>query len=416
MAITHPTANLFHDTRRQLNGTEKYPVKLNIYYLASRKRYKLPYNLTKDEWLKINSPKLRDIELKNIKTKLDFYIGNKFEECLKKIDEPFTFEKFEKFYFEKNKPIPKCLDVYSTYQSLIDKMELEGNVGNAKIHKCALKTFKKLKKRLNFSDVTIEFLKDYEKLMAADGLSTAYIAMNLRTLRSVYNHAISSGSISNENYPFSRKMNDKKFKIKVGANTKKALTTHQLKQFKNHVASSPAQQKALDFWMLSFYCNGMNFKDIGRLKYKDTSNNKIEFIRAKTKNSTNSSQTIRFDITPEIQEFLNKYANPKISNETYLFNILKEDISPKQEMVMIQSFTRNLRKHLKKVCKDLKFDFNVSACWARHSFATYLKRSGVTTEVIGEALGHTSITTTRNYLDSFDDEALAKTAKLLSEI
>ena len=83
---------------------------------------------------------------------------------------------------------------------------------------------------------------------------------------------------------------------------------------------------------------------------------------------------------------------------------------------MIQSFTRNLTKHLKKVCEDLKYGFNISACWARHSFATYLKRSGVTSEVISEALGHTSITTTRNYLDSFDDEALSKTAKLLSEI
>ncbi len=64
----------------------------------------------------------------------------------------------------------------------------------------------------------------------------------------------------------------------------------------------------------------------------------------------------------------------------------------------------------------MSFGFSISTGWARHSFATYLKRSGSTPEVIGEALGHTSITTTRNYLDSFDDTALKNTANLLSQI
>jgi integrase/recombinase XerD len=41
---------------------------------------------------------------------------------------------------------------------------------------------------------------------------------------------------------------------------------------------------------------------------------------------------------------------------------------------------------------------------ARHSISTIMKRSGVSTEFIQEALGHTNIKTTENYLDSFEKE------------
>lgn len=41
---------------------------------------------------------------------------------------------------------------------------------------------------------------------------------------------------------------------------------------------------------------------------------------------------------------------------------------------------------------------------ARHTFSTVLKRSGASTEFIQEALGHTDMKTTENYLDSFEKE------------
>ena len=48
---------------------------------------------------------------------------------------------------------------------------------------------------------------------------------------------------------------------------------------------------------------------------------------------------------------------------------------------------------------------------ARHSFATVLKRSGVNTSIISEAMGHSSERVTQIYLDSFEntqiDEAMS---------
>ena len=43
---------------------------------------------------------------------------------------------------------------------------------------------------------------------------------------------------------------------------------------------------------------------------------------------------------------------------------------------------------------------------ARHSFATVLKRSGVSTSIISESLGHSSEKITQIYLDSFENSQI----------
>ena len=50
---------------------------------------------------------------------------------------------------------------------------------------------------------------------------------------------------------------------------------------------------------------------------------------------------------------------------------------------------------------------------ARHSFATVLKRSGVNTSLICEALGHSSERVTQIYLDSFGNDQMEDAMKNL---
>uniref|UniRef100_UPI003567D125 tyrosine-type recombinase/integrase n=1 Tax=Parabacteroides merdae TaxID=46503 RepID=UPI003567D125 len=50
---------------------------------------------------------------------------------------------------------------------------------------------------------------------------------------------------------------------------------------------------------------------------------------------------------------------------------------------------------------------------ARHSFATVLKRSGVNTTLICEALGHSSERVTQIYLDSFGNDQMEDAMKNL---
>ncbi|MBD0284845.1 MAG: tyrosine-type recombinase/integrase, partial [Flavisolibacter sp.] len=57
---------------------------------------------------------------------------------------------------------------------------------------------------------------------------------------------------------------------------------------------------------------------------------------------------------------------------------------------------------MKEILLNLGIDKKATTYAARHTFSTVLKRSGASTEFIQEALGHTDIKTTEQYLDSFD--------------
>ena len=53
---------------------------------------------------------------------------------------------------------------------------------------------------------------------------------------------------------------------------------------------------------------------------------------------------------------------------------------------------------------------------ARHSYATVLKRKGASALIISENLGHSSLKTTENYLDSFTNDVKRETAALLRDL
>jgi site-specific recombinase XerD len=63
-----------------------------------------------------------------------------------------------------------------------------------------------------------------------------------------------------------------------------------------------------------------------------------------------------------------------------------------------------VNKYLKQIVSKLDIDKPVTTYYARHTFATVLKRNGVSPLFISESLGHSSLKTTENYLDSFEDD------------
>jgi site-specific recombinase XerD len=69
---------------------------------------------------------------------------------------------------------------------------------------------------------------------------------------------------------------------------------------------------------------------------------------------------------------------------------------------------------MKKIATEVGIEKTVTTYTARHSFSTVLKRSGVSTEYIGESLGHNNLRTTELYLDSFEDETKKEVAKHLT--
>ncbi len=99
-----------------------------------------------------------------------------------------------------------------------------------------------------------------------------------------------------------------------------------------------------------------------------------------------------------------------------VFNILKHGLNYKDTRRLVQNHTDVVNKYMKIIGQKLGISKKIKTNVARHSFATYLYRRGTQIGIISEALGHSSIQTTRLYLASFDEETLQKTADLLDEI
>jgi integrase len=110
---------------------------------------------------------------------------------------------------------------------------------------------------------------------------------------------------------------------------------------------------------------------------------------------------------------MERYGTKDKRPEHYVFSIMNKGLSPLKQYERVPVFTRFINDGMKAICEELGIDKNVTTIVSRRSFRTQLKRSGVSTEFIQEALGHTDKGTTENYLDSFENEVKKQYAQNL---
>lgn len=134
---------------------------------------------------------------------------------------------------------------------------------------------------------------------------------------------------------------------------------------------------------------------------------RIVYVRAKTKNTKNSQGHNIIKIEPEIERILNRYSR---ENE-YVFPILQPGLTELTMRYRIKGTLKKISKDLKEIAGELEIECadQITHYWARHTYATTLKRSGVSTAVISEALGHSSEATTKAYLDKFEQSEIDNT-------
>jgi integrase/recombinase XerD len=174
-------------------------------------------------------------------------------------------------------------------------------------------------------------------------------------------------------------------------------------------------QQAKDYWLFSYFGNGMNPKDIANLKYKNINGDYIHFERSKTERSLrNDPKLITVFITGDMKNIIDRWGNKEKSPNNYIFPILENGLSPLKQYELIKDFVRFINDWMKYILKDAGIDKKATTYVARHTFSTVLKRSGASTEFIQEALGHSDLKTTENYLDSFDNETKKEFANRLS--
>lgn len=399
------------DIRRK-KESEKYPVKLRVYGKQTKieKWYSLDIDLSVNEfdviWINSKNKDLRGTN-KTIRLKLQAIETRANDEA--KVMTVFDFETFEKKLFRKatdNNNIKYYFD-------LSVKANLDNNkIGTAESYKYTLNSFAeflepkaKVKtkiEKLTFDTITVKWLKDYEKFMLDEGKSYTTIGIYTRTLRAVFNNAISSNDINKDIYPFGEKKN-KKYQIPTSKKVKKALSSNELKILFDAKVTSENEQQSKDFWFFSYACNGMNFKDISLLKYSNIKEDSFSYYRAKTFDKSNEKETITIYLTDFTKGIISKYGNKNKSG--YVFNIVSAKDSSQIQYSKIKNFTRLTNDHIKRVAKSNDLPDDISTYWARHSFATQSIRKGATMEFVSEALNHSDLSVTKHYFAGFEDEA-----------
>ena len=235
------------------------------------------------------------------------------------------------------------------------------------------------------------------------------IGMYMRNLRAIKNGAILSGTLDNSYYSFGRG----RYEIPISESRKLALPLHTIKQiYQFESLTDPTISKYRDLWMFSYFCNGANFNDILRLKFRNINGNEISFFRGKTINTSKNKKEIVVYLTDEMREIINRIGNPIQLPDNYIFPYLTGKESVEKEYEIIKDVIKRTNKRMDRISKNLGIQ-KVTTYTARHSYATVLKRSGANIAFISESLGHSDLKTTENYLASFETEEREKNAKLL---
>ncbi len=394
---------------------DTYPVKLRVTYNRYCKYYILRQSnkesiyLTKTDFNKVMGDRPRDEH-----KKLSRILNAHEEKATKDIESlpVFTFEKFERKYFDKTE---NNINVISALKNKAQLLRSEGRISTAVTYECSINSLKKYtgKDNLPFEKVDTHFLNEYEKWMLSKDNSNTTISMYVRNVRTIFNESERSGVIKQGLYPFGKD----KYIIPGGRNVKKALTLQEVGLIANYKAKEgTSEHRYRDYWLFSYLCNGINVKDIANLKYSNIDGEVISFVRAKTQRENKANQrTIIVVISKEIGRIIDTWGNKPGTKNKYIFPILEDDFTPEQAYGKIRQVTKLINSYVSNIAETIGITNRVTSYTARHSFATVLKRSGASLEYISESLGHSNIGTTENYLADFEIDEKRKWAESLTK-
>lgn len=120
-------------------------------------------------------------------------------------------------------------------------------------------------------------------------------------------------------------------------------------------------------------------------------------------------------LMPQAQEIIEKYSREDATEDDYIFPILDRVAHKTEQQIynrlhkMLAHINRELKEWSKRICLRTPLTTYV----ARHTYATVLKRSGVNIAIISESLGHSDLSTTQIYLDSFENSQIDEAMKNL---
>ena len=289
-------------------------------------------------------------------------------------------------------------DIFNEY---IEHLRQEKRTGYMKSVLQVYNSLVKYNGHLNiyFDEVDFRWLREYEIWLKGEGLAVNTIGIRFRTLRTIYNYALTNDWVKAENYPF------KKYKVsKLSEETiKRALSKEDINRILLYPCSSGYTRLAIDIFAFTYYVGGINFVDIANLTHSNLINGCLVYKRQKT------GKLIRVPLPQQALELIYKYRS-----STYLFPIYNETHQTEQAKAnRLHKVITKVNNHLKQIGEELNLPITLTTYVARHSQATVMKKAGVPTALISQIMGHSSERVTKIYLDSFGNDQMDEAMKNL---
>jgi len=256
---------------------------------------------------------------------------------------------------------------------------------------------------LNYIDT--DYLERFERFLSNDyGNAPNTINKNFTAIRNIIKKALKNHLIAVNpliNFEGAKRAKAKE-KTKLSIKQIHALEALELDKGSN-------LWHARNYFMFSFYSGGIRFGDVCCLKWSEIKDGQIVYRMNKNK------KVLRFDLNEHQQEILDAYAVNR-KPDGFIFNLLNnhKDYSDAAYLrKRISSNNAKVNKWLKRLAKMVNPPIEgISFHVARHSYAQHaVSEKGLRIVELRQALRHSSIETTEQYLKGLDDELANKAMK-----
>ena len=397
---------LLYTSKMLKNG--EHPILLRIIKDRQQIKISLGINCHADQWDDSNNqPKRRHPLYHEIKTAIA-----KAEKNAEKLildyenqDKPYTLDELKAKLLRQDKKTA----VYEYIDECVKRLKSTGRIGYGDIFHATKKSLMAYQgeKDFFFLQINHSFLSRWEEYHMQKGTKPNAFFVYIRTFKTILNMAKKEELVPSEFDPF-KDISFARFKrIKT---RHRAISKAEIdKLIKLDLEEGSLPFHARNYFVFSFYCRGINIVDIAHLKWTDIKEDQLFYKRRKTK------ENFIMGLLPPAKDILEHCrTNFFRGNDSYIFPVLTEFYKTEQQKDnRINKVSQQVNAALKELGTKAGISEPLTTYVARHSFASVLKKSGVPTSQISEMMGHDSETTTRIYLQSFENEVLDEASKAL---
>lgn len=261
---------------------------------------------------------------------------------------------------------------------------------------------------LKVSNGAIKFLKKYRRYLKIEKNNAPNtIHGNFKNMKTIVKEAIVDGYLPQNENPFFTFSVEKEETHKTHLSLKQILAIESLEL-------DPYSTMGLtrNSFLFSFYMAGIRFSDMIQLVWmEEKEDNILDYTMNKTRGSSGSRRIL--PIPPPAQEILNLYRKKVKGVYDYIFpwldpkqfpSIKDHKYTAEQLKLLVKqcsSKTTLSNKYLKKIARRAGIRENVTNHVARHTFTGIAEDLGLSVKEMQSLLGHSSISTTEIYRDSF---------------